>query len=218
MRVPALINGGLLPAARRGVVDGGLSHIVDYYATFAGLAGVPADDPHGPEPVIDSLDLWPWLSGAVPASPRDAPGVVTVIDHSRYRPNVTTGAIVKGGYKLLVGGSFSSGEAPALGEWAASWYGAFSPNASFHRANSTAVYACPPSAPCLFDLAADPGEHTDLSAALPAVTRDMAAAFAALDDTYHPPTVGPAPQLAAMCAAARAAAPTGKVFITPWNP
>jgi hypothetical protein len=40
--------------------------------------------------------------------------------------------------------------------------------------------------------------------------RDTAAEFKALDDTYHPPTVWPTPQAAAMCAAAR----TGMVYTT----
>ena len=215
VRVPALVNGGFLPAAQRGKTTAGVSHIVDLYATFAGLAGVPAADPFGPEPLIDSLDLWPWWSGATRTSPRDEGGVVTVLDHSMYRANATTGAIRRGKYKLLVGGSFSSGVSPQLGEWAASWYGTFSPNASF---SGTATYACPPSAPCLFDVVADPTEHVDLSAALPNVTASMLAAFRQLDSTYHPPVNNPPEEKSAMCAAARAAAGPGeKLFITPWR-
>ena len=216
MRVPALVTGGLLPASQRGRVASGSAHIVDLYATFAGLAGVTAADPSGPDPTIDSLDLWPWLSGAAPSSPRDDPSVVTVLDHSMYRP-VTTGAILKGKYKLLVGGSFSSGISPNRGEWAASWFGVFSPNASW-TPNATEVYACPPSAPCLFDLEADPTEHVDLSATLPDVLADMLTAFYSLNNTYHPPVNNPPEEKAAMCAAARAAAqPGGKLFITPWR-
>jgi arylsulfatase B len=209
MKVPAIVSGGLLPASQRGKTTRGVSHIVDFYATFAGLAGVPAADPHGPDPSIDSLDLWPWLSGATPNSPRDAG--LTVLDHSMYR-NVTTGAIRNGKYKLLVGGSFSSGVGPEMGEWAASWYGLFSPNSTF---NGTDTYACPPSAPCLYDLEADPTEHVDLSASLPAVTAQMLSTFYSLNATYHPPVLGPAPEPGPMCAAVTKA--DGKMYIAPWK-
>jgi hypothetical protein len=129
-----------------------------------------------------------------------------------YR-NITTGAIRMGKYKLLVGGSFSSGVDPSVGEWAASWYGLFSPNATF---NGTDTYACPPSSPCVFDLEEDPTEHVDLSTTLPAVTAKLTKAFKDLDATYHPPRVGPPPEPAAMCAGATIG-PDGKYYITPWK-
>ena len=213
VRTPAVVSGGLLPPAQRGKVSDGVAHIVDFYATFCGLAGVAAADPAGPEPAIDSLDLWPWLSGAAPASPRDAG--LTVLDHSMYR-NTTTGAIRFGRHKLLVGGSFSSGRPPAAGEWAASWFGAFSPNKTFP---GTEFYACPPSAPCLFDVVADPGEHDDLAQSQPALLAEMLARFKALEASYHPPVEGPAPENAALCAAAEAsrARNGGKLFVQPWR-
>jgi arylsulfatase A-like enzyme len=213
VRTPAVVSGGLLPPAQRGARSAGVAHIVDWYATFCGLAGVPAADPAGPEPEIDSLDLWPWLSGAAPASPRDAG--LTVLDHSMYR-NTTTGAIRFGRYKLLVGGSFSSGEAPAAGEWGASWFGAFSPNKTFP---GTAFYACPPASPCLFDVVADPAEHNDLAASQPALLAAMLERFRALEATYHPPVEGPAAENAELCAAAEAsrARNGGKLFVQPWR-
>ena len=213
VRVPAVVSGGVLPPSQRGATSSSPAHIVDLYATLCGLAGVDPADPHGPEPNIDSLDLWPWLSGAQPASPRDAG--LTVLDHSMYR-NVTTGAIRVGRWKLLVGGSFSSGVAPARGEWAASWYGEFSPNASFP---GTDFYACPPTAPCLFDVVADPSEHTNLAAQQPAVLAQMLATFKGLDSTYHPPVQGPKPENDQLCAAAEAqrASNGGKLYVTPWR-
>lgn len=215
VRVPAVVSGGALPASQRGLVSDDPAHLVDLYATFAGLAGVPAADPFGPEPNIDSLDLWPWLSGAAPASPRQANTTVMVLDHSMYR-NITTGALRVGRHKLLVGGSFSSGVAPHRGEWAASWYGEFSPNASFP---GTAFYACPPSAPCVFDVVADPGEHEDLALKEPALAAELMGIFKALEGTYHPPVVGPPEDNAGLCQQAEATRQRngGKLFVQPWR-
>lgn len=209
VRVPAVVSGGLLPAAQRGTVappGAGVAHMVDLYATFLGLAGLPAADPGGPAPV-DSLDLWPFLSGAAPASPRaDATGVPTVLDHNMFSASAS-GALIAGGWKLLVG--------PRGGEPFASWYGRFSPNAS-HPApiiNETACGSDGPHGGCLFDLRADPEERTDLAAAQPARLAQLQAAFAALEKTYHPPKENPPADEAGLCAAALAA---GRIA-TPWR-
>ena len=56
------------------VLHEGLSTIWDWYATFASIAGVSdVTDKAAAEaglPPIDSLDLWPYISGAVSSSPR----------------------------------------------------------------------------------------------------------------------------------------------------
>jgi arylsulfatase B len=212
-RVPALVNGGLLSDKRRGKVTDSIVHIVDFYATFADVANVNASDPNGPDPVVDSLTMWPYLSGASEMLPRDAPDAITILDHSMYR-NVTTGAIRIGNYKLLVGGSFTGGVDPSMGEWAASWYGEFSPNSSFA---GTAFYACPPSNPCLFDVKNDPTEHVDLSATNPELTAQMLNIFYQLNLTYHPPVENPPDDKAGFCAQAFANQVNGKLFISPWK-
>ena len=203
VRVPAVISGGLLPASRRGAVAPpgvGVAHMMDLYATFVGLAGLPAADPGGPAPV-DALDMWPFWSGAAPASPRaDATGVPVVLDHNTFDVEAqgVHGALIAGGFKLLVG--------PKGGEAQAEWYGQFSPNATAPNP-SIAVYACgndSPAGGCLFNLRADPGEHTDLAAAEPALFASMMAKFVAMDATYHPPVANPPSDEAGLCAAALA--------------
>ena len=204
VRVPAVVSGGLLPASRRGTVAPpgvGVAHIVDLYATFVGLAGLPAADPGGPAPV-DALDMWPYWSGAAPASPRaDATGTPVILDHNMF--NVASegvhGALIASGYKLLVG--------KKGGEPQAQWYGQFSPNASA-PSPSIAVFACgndSPAGGCLFNLRQDPGEHTDLAAAEPARFAAMLASFYALNSSYHPPVDNPPSDKEGLCAAALAA-------------
>jgi hypothetical protein len=46
-------------------------HIADWLRTFAGLAGmVVTDDAPPGVPGLDSIDQWPVISGAAPASAR----------------------------------------------------------------------------------------------------------------------------------------------------
>ena len=209
VKVPALFGGGLLPPARRGAVapTSDYWHIVDLYATFLGLAGLPAADPGGPAP-IDSVDLWPWVSGRAPASPRA--NATLVLDHTRYdeAQRGQRGALRKGDFKLLVGAT--GGEAQA------SWYGRFSPNAT-DPAPSLDYYACDGATPpggCLFAVGAgDATEHEDLAAAQPALFGALLAEFHALNATYHAPNDNPPSDEAGECAAAVAA---GYVAV-PWR-
>ena len=99
VHVPLLISGGILPTEMKGQQLDGMMHITDWYATFCYLAGDinPTDtNPDAPSP-IDSLNFWPYLSGAISESPRQT----IVHDHLMYT-NITQGAIRNGRYKLVM--------------------------------------------------------------------------------------------------------------------
>jgi arylsulfatase I/J len=76
IRVNAFISGGFLAAVAPKMIGtklDGLIALADYYATFAFFAGVDPTDHVATEaglPPIDSLNLWPYLSGAQTSSPR----------------------------------------------------------------------------------------------------------------------------------------------------
>lgn len=79
VRVPSFVSGGVVPRRVRGTKRDGLVTLWDWYATWAGLAGVDANSPateaeaeaNGLPPVgDDSMDLWPYLVGDVSTSPR----------------------------------------------------------------------------------------------------------------------------------------------------
>lgn len=93
VRVNAFVSGGFVPEARRGTIEPGFAAIEDWcvcclvwatgvslngqpycrYATFCALAGVDPTDTRAAAaglPPIDSLNLWPLISGANPTSPR----------------------------------------------------------------------------------------------------------------------------------------------------
>ena len=124
-------------------------------------------------PPIDSLNLWPWLSGNHPDSPR------TVLRLSSNHNPCTLGtdperAIYQGilvpPYKLLLG--------PLLYPV---WTSAVYPNSSgppvplysFLQCGDPQGLLFPLGDGCLFDLDQDPTEHTNLAAALPLVVQRL---------------------------------------------
>merc|ERR1740121_1141039 len=73
IRVNALASGGFLPPKVRGTKQEGLMAGWDWYATYAGLAGVDPTDYKARAaglPAHDSHNLWPLLSGQNATSPR----------------------------------------------------------------------------------------------------------------------------------------------------
>jgi arylsulfatase I/J len=118
----------------------GMTHGTDWYATFAALGGVSSADPRAEAaglPPPDSLNLWPYLSGAVESSPRTS----FQIDEQ---------CLVTSPYKLLLGRQKS-----------ACWSGPHVPNAT-GPGICTTVVECGTGG-CLFDLYDDPEERVNLA-------------------------------------------------------
>lgn len=65
VRNNAFLTGGFLPANLRGMSLNGFIHIADWYATFCQLAGVDPSDSAPGIFDIDSVDLWPLITGQV---------------------------------------------------------------------------------------------------------------------------------------------------------
>ena len=73
IRAIAFVSGGLVPEKLRGSTNDGIVHIADWYATLAHLAGQDPTDHRAAAsglPPIDSMNVWPFLSGQVATSPR----------------------------------------------------------------------------------------------------------------------------------------------------
>jgi arylsulfatase I/J len=183
IRVNAWLGGGAIDVSRRGSVLKGLSTVWDWYATFANLAGVDDTVDHQAAvsglPPIDSFNLWPWLSGKQPSSPRDTIpiGSSSCIDPSQKPTtcinkwgwgNTTTivsgvimqekdtikGEISSNTWKLLLGLQTMNG-----------WQGPMYPNIStatdaFDFQNAF-IYDCGDKG-CLYHLNSDPEERDDL--------------------------------------------------------
>ena len=96
-RVAAFASGGFLPLSMRGRVLDGYVHVADWYTTFCGLASVAAEDTPEGLPATDGLDMWPYLSGTAPFSPRTEVLLSTL--NNTYHPNPWN----QGGASLIIG-------------------------------------------------------------------------------------------------------------------
>ncbi len=66
----AFASGGFIPETQK---VNGYMHIADWYSTFCALAGVDPTDESAAKaklPPIDSLNMWPLISGENLTSPR----------------------------------------------------------------------------------------------------------------------------------------------------
>jgi len=144
------VSGGYLPQQRRGQTEQGMLHIADWYATLIGLSGAESGSASDSSalkyglPDVDSVDMWPLLSGEVAVSPRTELVVSDTV-------------LFSGAYKLMTGTQNY-----------AVWQGGVFPNASSPSADvlAAATQSCEAQGGCLFNVEEDAGEHHDLSATL----------------------------------------------------
>ena len=148
IRVNAFVSGGYLPEDMRGTMTDEYIHLADWYATFSNLAGVDPTDELAASfglPEIDSLDMWPLISGQVSTSPRtDVP--------------ISYNTLISGDYKILTGTVDHAG-------WTEEDY----PNSESVRFSSQACGL----KGCLYNIKDDPEETTDLASTRKPLLREM---------------------------------------------
>lgn len=172
--------GGLVPASMRGQELRGMSSAFDFFATACSVAGVDPTDHRAKAaglPPVDSLDLWPWISGERPESPRS----VFVIGSWESSPPGGGGGASRGVARGIVAGNLTGvvGGVPDT-TWklvTGTLYQDCVPGPVFPNASSTVIPTdlarqCG-SRGCLFDLEADPGEETDVGKQYPAVKTQL---------------------------------------------
>ena len=199
MRVSAFVSGGLLPPALRGTTSGVRMHVVDWYPTFCGLAGVDAADdapvpPLPVDPANPTLDIyqgnlsWPGIDGKdvwdaiLHPETHDLLSIHGTVSLSRE-------VLLRGRYKLLTAerGNTKQGHFDYENGWEY-------PNGTWSQpaAGNTcgAVYGTQGNwsktvfQPCLFDLVADPREEHDLSRAGANYTALLQSMWAELNATW----------------------------------
>lgn len=172
VRVVAFVSGGFLPEGRRNGKIDGFMHIVDWYATFARLAGVDPQDCRAAAaglPPVDSLDMLDMIMGTNSSSPR------TEVPLSGGPSQKKRGFIWLGGSEKLRGpwklirGSQNEAYFP----------GPTTPNGT---ASAPAFLDCTPA--CLFDLGSDEVEHYDVASKYPWLLKKLLERAEALDKTY----------------------------------
>ena len=165
VRVNAFVSGGYLPEKMRGQKTEGYIHIADWYSTFCSLAGVDPTDKKAAEaklPPIDSLDMWPLISGQNSTSPHtDVP--------------VTYESLISGDYKILTGKLSHAG-----------WTGPHYPNSS-KRVDEEKD--CKETG-CLYNIKTDPYEHKDLASTMPDVLAAMRKKLSTYQSTHFAPKRG----------------------------
>lgn len=142
----------MLPPAVVGQDLTGIIHICDWWMTLCRLAGggSSCDDTASNTHPLDSLDMWPLISGANNTSPRD--GLPLVIGYQadyKFAPtgsDTGTGALIWGDYKLIAGPQQNAirtfQDSPCTGA---------------HKEDD-----CSHDGFCLYNLATDPGEQVNL--------------------------------------------------------
>eukprot|EP01052_Picozoa_sp_SAG31_P047993 SAG31_NODE_9844_length_1221_cov_1.350267_1_plen_234_part_00 len=170
VRVAAFVGGGFLPAHARGKTLTGYIHACDWYPTICLLAGgvdcheeKTAGVLHGGIPPVDGFNMYPYLVGSTPASPRTE----IMLDSSCYAAgscvngsagkknpcdpsNLCIGSIISGDFKLVLG----------MQKYGF-WQGPRFPNASTVDRTFDVPFNC--ASGCLFNIIIDPGEHHDLA-------------------------------------------------------
>ena len=151
VRVNAFVSGGFLPKKMVGKKTEGYIHLADWYGTFCALAGVDPTDKKADKahlPPVDSINIWPLLSGETPTSPRqDVP--------------VSYTTLISGEYKILTGDVLQAG-----------WTGPQYPNKTNPVGGIAAVAHCGDGG-CLYNIKDDQQERIDLASSKPDVLMDM---------------------------------------------
>jgi len=117
IRVASFVSGGYLPSSMRGRELDGLIHMCDWWATFGALAGHPSISGPGvtfpyvdgrslhaesiPDRVkkADSMDMWPYISGVVDASPRTSIYVSGMVKKAGEH----VGSLIDWPWKIIMG-------------------------------------------------------------------------------------------------------------------
>ena len=179
VRSLAFVTGGALPDAMRGKISEGFIHVADWYPTFCEMAGVDSSDSGPGKLPVDGLDIWPIISGANISTPHEE--IVLGYNFSLQANRNSTGAIIVGEYKLIVGQQSNKPGCDSV---------MFTP-IDYPCANGTEGSDCDPY--CLYNIIQDPGEKHDLSQTQPDILQKMLERYNShakepqdmLDQGYH---------------------------------
>lgn len=168
VRVNALVAGGFLPTQMRGKKTDAYIHIADWYSTFCNIVGVdPTDDRAAKAnlPPLDSLNMWPLISGQNSTSPRiDIP--------------LSFKTLISGQFKIL------TGTVPQAG-----WTGPQFPNSTNPNGRIAAKQECGDTG-CLYNIMDDPEERDNLADKEVGILKSMQTKLGHYQSSYFNPNRG----------------------------
>ena len=203
-RVASFTSGPLIPEKMRGAKLEQFIHLADWYGTFAALAGVDQHDSKAAAnalPEVDSVNLWPWLSGQ---RNLDEP----TRDYLQISANTLIDAVQ--GYKIITGADMKNIRPPSsphqlnFNYVAPGYVGTNQMRESYkltqegklpeglmqEYVDATSL-DCSPDTPCLFNVRSDPTEAQQLSGGeFEAKKEVMTRALAALNEGFFEPERG----------------------------
>eukprot|EP00039_Didymoeca_costata_P004959 m.77237 g.77237 ORF g.77237 m.77237 type:complete len:548 (-) comp12611_c0_seq1:71-1714(-) len=191
IRVNAFVAGGAVPLARRGTLEDSYITGWDWYSTYAHLAGVSPVDTEALRvglPPIDSIDMWPLLSGSNSTPPRHE---IVIGDTSAINANgdgnALVGGLIQGDYKLLVGSKDELQFIEMYVQTGPSW-----PNDTSHLVPEAHPKLCgrSPNNGCLFNIKEDPTERNNLANTQQAIFKSMLARIEELQQRVYSPKRG----------------------------
>ena len=138
-------------------------------------------------PAVDSLDMWPLISGENSTSPRTE--IFASVD-----------ALISGDYKILMGQMEQAG-----------WTGPQYPNQTNPHGGINATLNCGETG-CLFNIKEDPEERKNLASTMPDMLSQMKQKLTALRATHFNPDRGSASPLACQTAVEKYGNFWGTVF------
>ena len=168
IRVNAFVSGGFLPEKMRGQKTEEYIHVADWFSTFCALAGVDPTDEAAAQvdlPPIDSINMWPLLSGQNATA-------------TRVEIPISYRTLISGEFKILTGMQLQ-----------ASWTGPEYPNNTNPHGGIAAVQDCGGSG-CLYNIRKDPEERENLATRMPDVLKSMQQKLAKHQATYFNPNRG----------------------------
>ena len=195
------VAGGFLPPSAPKAVNGIIA-AWDWYATFCALAGVDPTDARAAAaglPPIDSVNVWPLLSGTTTTSPRKTIEFATSVGGgpTNTSGHTAVGALLSPPYKIIVG------YGPNHTIKRAGWSTYNTPNTTSGDFNLLQVCGRTPDTGCLYDVFADPSEHHNLASGMPEQWEALYAQLLKANETVYSPVRGNRSELA--CTAAVAA-------------
>lgn len=180
VRLAAVVSGGFLPPSVAGTSYDGIIHVSDFYPTMCYLAGVDStDNPPSQEPAqwfwpVDGKNFWNALVHNSTSPWQNVPLVIS----SPYTSGPGGGAMILDEWKVVYNSRNDGWDQPPDKQKSSPTIGGNSTCKDGSKARKCLV--CTISSPCLYNVASDPSEVSDVSMQFPDILLQLNSTYAKL--------------------------------------